>query len=143
MIIYNALLKNGYSLFKLEILEYCELADVIAREQYYIDLLVPEYNLNSIAGSRFGTKHSEEARQKMSESHKGENNPMYGKPRPVGAGSPSVQIEVFDLETRMKTIYPSMSAVAKALNCNESSIRSNIKSSKKPYKNIYMFTYKK
>jgi len=85
MIIYNALLKNGYSLFKLEILEYCELADVIEREQYYIDLLCPEYNLNQIAGSRFGSKHSEETRQKMSENRKGGKNPMYGV---LGENSP-------------------------------------------------------
>lgn len=35
--IYNALYKNGYSKFKLDILEYCEDKDlVVKREQYYI-----------------------------------------------------------------------------------------------------------
>lgn len=38
-----------------------------------------------------------------------------GRTRAEGAGSPSVAIEVFDQETGMKTIYPSMSGVGKAL----------------------------
>lgn len=44
-IIYNALLKYGYSSFKLDILEYCEPIDLIKREQYYLDKLKPEYNI--------------------------------------------------------------------------------------------------
>ena len=43
-IICSALLKNGYSGFSLEILEYCEPSEVIAREQYYLERLNPEYN---------------------------------------------------------------------------------------------------
>lgn len=34
--------KYGYSKFKLEILEYCEISNLIEREQYYLDLLKPE-----------------------------------------------------------------------------------------------------
>ena len=51
MNINKALLKYGYSGFQLEILEYCEPSDVIDREQYYIDLLVPECNILKITGS--------------------------------------------------------------------------------------------
>lgn len=43
-IIYRSLLKYGYSNFSLHILEYCDLSDLIKREQHYIDLL----NLNII-----------------------------------------------------------------------------------------------
>ena len=43
--IYSALLKHGYSNFRLEIIEYCDPSNVIEREQYYLDLLNPEYNL--------------------------------------------------------------------------------------------------
>lgn len=60
MIIYKALLKYGYSNFILDILEYCELQDVISREQHYLDLLNPEYNVLKIAGSNLGYKHTEE-----------------------------------------------------------------------------------
>ena len=42
--IYKALLKNGYSNFRLEIIEYCEPEKCIEREQYFIDLLNPQYN---------------------------------------------------------------------------------------------------
>lgn len=56
--IYNALLKNSYSNFRLEILEYCEPNKLLKREQYYIDLLQPEYNICKKAGSKLGYKHS-------------------------------------------------------------------------------------
>lgn len=63
---YSSLLKNGYSNFKLEILEYCKASDAIAREQFYITSLRPEYNLLKTAGSRFGSKHTVESKAKMS-----------------------------------------------------------------------------
>lgn len=65
MRIYKALLKYGYSNFMLEILEYCEKSCLIEKEQYYLDLLKPEYNILSKAGSTLGFKHSEETKAKM------------------------------------------------------------------------------
>lgn len=56
-LIYSAILKYDYINFQLEILEYCTPENVLSREQYYFDLLKPEYNINPIAGSRFGVKH--------------------------------------------------------------------------------------
>lgn len=44
---------------------------LIEREQHYIDALQPEYNIAPLAGSLLGFKHSEAAKQKMSEAHKG------------------------------------------------------------------------
>lgn len=70
MAIYRALLKHGYSSFTLEILEYCEPSNLIEREQYFIDLVKPEYNILQTAGSSFGFKHSEETKIKMSKAHK-------------------------------------------------------------------------
>jgi group I intron endonuclease len=61
------LLKHGYSKFKVEILEYCDLDVLIKREQYFIDLLNPEYNILKVAGSLFGYKHSPETLKKMKE----------------------------------------------------------------------------
>lgn len=94
--IYSAILKHGYSNFQLEILEYCTKEKAVSREQYYIDLFKPEYNLNSTAGSRLGSNHSEETKRKMSKSaqgrklteqtknllslaSKGVNNPNFGR----------------------------------------------------------------
>lgn len=59
------MLKYGYSGFKLEILEYCASVDLLKREQYYLDLFNPEYNLLKVAGSRLGSKYTEATKDKM------------------------------------------------------------------------------
>ena len=68
--IYKALVKYGYSNFKLEILEYSELNILIEREQYYLDLLNPQYNILKKAGSLLGFKHSEASKEMMRLAHK-------------------------------------------------------------------------
>lgn len=65
MLIHKALLKYGYSNFKLEILEYCDSSVIIQREQYCLDLLNPEYNILRQAGSSFGHTHTKETLTKM------------------------------------------------------------------------------
>jgi group I intron endonuclease len=47
----------------LEILEYCVIFNLIEREQYYISLFNPEYNILKIAGSNLGFKHSEATKE--------------------------------------------------------------------------------
>jgi group I intron endonuclease len=44
-IINNSILKYGYVNFSLDILEYCDPSSCISREQYYIDILKPQYNI--------------------------------------------------------------------------------------------------
>jgi group I intron endonuclease len=56
-LIHKALLKYGYSEFQLEILEYCKTEDLIEREQYFLNLFKPEYNILTMAGSSLGFKH--------------------------------------------------------------------------------------
>lgn len=68
--LHNALLKNGYSNFSLEILEYCDKNNAIQREQYYIDTFKPEYNILQTAGSSLGFKHSEETLKYFKEERK-------------------------------------------------------------------------
>ena len=63
----------------MEILEYCDPEDVLKREQYYIDLLKPEYNILKTAGSLFGFRHTEETKAQMSADRKGKNHPLFGK----------------------------------------------------------------
>src|SRR6266849_4113006 len=79
MYIYKAILKYGYSNFSLDILEYCEPNLLIAREQYYLDTLKPEYNILKIAHSFLGFKHSLKTRAIMSINNTGVNHPLYGK----------------------------------------------------------------
>lgn len=57
-IIYSAILKYDYINFSLDILEYCEINVLIEREQYYLYLLKPDYNLLKVANSRLGSKHT-------------------------------------------------------------------------------------
>lgn len=64
-LIHKAILKYGYSRFKLDILEYCDLKDVIKREQYYMDTLKPEYNIKKFAGSSLGFVPSSDTIEKI------------------------------------------------------------------------------
>jgi group I intron endonuclease len=79
----RALIKYGFSSFQLEILEYCDIADLNKREQYYLDTLKPRYNILKIAGSSSGHKLSEETKAKISQSLKGvyvkEKSALYGR----------------------------------------------------------------
>jgi len=76
MYICRTLLKHGYSNFSLSIIEYCSIKEIYKREDYYLNLLDPEYNILQKAGSSLGYKHSEEARKKMSIARTGKKNPM-------------------------------------------------------------------
>lgn len=110
MIISKALLKYGYSNFKLEILEYCNEDNLRNREQHYLDLLQPEYNILKIAGSSLGFKHNEESLSKL-RLHLSELNFQKG-----------IKIEVTDTETNIFTSYDSIRKAAEAINCNKSSL---------------------
>jgi group I intron endonuclease len=86
--IYNALLSHGYSAFSLTILEYIDIKDlpkdeakklIIEREQYYIDNILPEYNILKTAGSLLGFKHLDDTLIKFKKAKGNENNPMFGK----------------------------------------------------------------
>lgn len=97
-LICRALLKYGYSKFKLEILEYCEPSVLVEREQYYIDLLKPEYNILKVAGSLFGYKHTVESLQKMSEIAKNRSEETIDKLRKAALGKTYTHTE----ETKKK-----------------------------------------
>nr|YP_009568477.1 GIY endonuclease [Drechslerella brochopaga]QBL02557.1 GIY endonuclease [Drechslerella brochopaga] len=163
MAICNALIKHGYSNFSLEILEYCEAENCIEREQFYIDLYKPEYNILKFAGSNLGYKHTEETLDKLrnrkvsdevkallSAKFKGENNPMfgrvsvnhpmYGKTKPEGSGRSPQRIAVLDVLTNERTEYDSIGAASLALNIKQSRISMYFANNqKKPYKGRYVF----
>ena len=71
MTISRALIKYGYSNFILEILEYCDVSALLEREQYYLDLLKPAYNIAKIAGSTLGVPKSALTKAKISEALQG------------------------------------------------------------------------
>jgi group I intron endonuclease len=80
----SAILKHGLCMFAFVILEYCNLSDLLKREQHFLDILFSlakelRYNFNPTAGSSLGYKHTEESKAQMSDSKSGANNSMYGR----------------------------------------------------------------
>lgn len=123
--IHRALLKYGYSAFSLHILEYCNSSVLIEKEQYYMDLIKPEYNLLKTAGSSLGWKQSEEWKVKN----------ILGQPN-------RIKLIVTDLHTNISTNYDSMGLAAKALDISDTVISKYLSRNQiKPYKNRYTFKF--
>lgn len=57
--------------FDFVVLERCDIENLIATEQKYLDELHPEYNTNPIAGNMLGFRFSEERKARMSAIHTG------------------------------------------------------------------------
>ena len=136
MLIHKALLKYGYSGFKLEILEYCDKDDLLNREQYYLDLLKPEYNIYQKAGSPLGYKHREETMAKLREiaklrnevaeersrvgkmhTYRTEETKKRARERILEINQAKARIvEVTNVMTNEKIIYPTLKEAASGLN---------------------------
>lgn len=72
----NAYNKYGREAFEFEVLEIIDIDDsikenLLMREQFWIDNLKPAYNILPVAGSNLGYHHTEETKQKISNSTKG------------------------------------------------------------------------
>ncbi len=65
MPIYKAILKYGHSNFIFDIIEYCDKAETVQREQYYLDHFDFDYNVLEKANSSLGYKHTEGTIEKM------------------------------------------------------------------------------
>ena len=65
MLICLAILKYNIENFSLDILEYCSKEDVIKREQHYLDIYKPKYNILKTAGSCLGFVHTENSLSKL------------------------------------------------------------------------------
>lgn len=152
MLIYKALLAHGFANFRLEILEYCKPSLLIKREQYYIDLLKPEYNILKIAGSRLGIKHSEEVKAKIKAGALGRSEEVLAKNREhlkilnasqkqkdhlakLNASLEHIAIHakpvvVINTDNGESVEYRSMSQAAKNFNLHTETIRRCIKANK-------------
>nr|QJQ35221.1 GIY-YIG endonuclease [Fusarium ramigenum]SNU76836.1 TPA: GIY-YIG endonuclease [Fusarium oxysporum f. sp. lycopersici]SNU77060.1 TPA: GIY-YIG endonuclease [Fusarium oxysporum f. sp. cucumerinum]SNU77837.1 TPA: GIY-YIG endonuclease [Fusarium oxysporum]SNU76885.1 TPA: GIY-YIG endonuclease [Fusarium oxysporum f. sp. lycopersici] len=133
--IYGSLLKYGYSNFSLDILEYCEQPDLlIEREQYYIDLLNPEYNICKVAGSRSGCKHSPETllklknrklspqaliNLKLAKTGKAPTSPLRVINHLLATGHKTILINKKDNSIKQ---YPSIRSAAKDINATHGSL---------------------
>jgi group I intron endonuclease len=58
--------KYGEKNFRFEIVEKCNINELLVREQYYLDLFNPKYNISKIAGSNLGIKRTAETKLKKS-----------------------------------------------------------------------------
>lgn len=142
----NNHLQNAWNLYKrnnfeTRILEFLDISDflnkiekrhiILKAEQYWIDLLNPEYNIAKIAGSRLGLTHSEISRDKISKSKKGKkwsdkkreayllNKNNYGRKRlflPIR----TIEIIKFHILTPKKCRLISRKELCKKLNITES-----------------------
>jgi group I intron endonuclease len=63
--------RDGEESFRCEVLELCAPESLLIREQAYLDQLRPKYNLNLVAASMFGHRHTTEAKAKISRALKG------------------------------------------------------------------------
>jgi hypothetical protein len=138
MYICNALKYYGYSAFSFSIIEYLYIQNllknetkklILEREQYYINLLNPEYNLLKVAGSLLGYQHSEETIKKIS----GSNNHFFGKAHTLEkmsiAKGTTIYVYSSDGITLMNT-FTSAREAAKFFNVEHGSILRNAKSGK-------------
>ena len=152
MTIYKALIKYGYSQFKLDILEYCDLKQRIIREQHYFDTLNPEYNILKVAGSPLGRKHSKETIAKMRAAALGLKRSQETKDKIRAASlnrtiehknnisvAKMIPVNVTCLKTNLTVTYASIRQAAEKLNINYITLTRDVKS-QKIYKNKYKIT---
>jgi group I intron endonuclease len=149
----NSLLKYGYSNFSLDVIEYCVLDKLIEREQYYLDLLNPEYNILKIAGSRLGSKHSPETLLKFKNRKLSAEALANLKKAKAGIAplSPLRKINhllatghittVVNKENDSVKFYDSIRAAARDLGTSHNTLLNCIKTNKL-YKGIYLITKK-
>lgn len=123
--IYTSILKYGYSNFNIEILEYCELNNLIEREQYYFDLLKPNLNILKTAGSCLGFKHSLETLKKF-------------KNRQNKTGFITI---TYNLSNNTNNEYKSIRLAAKELRVSHTTLLRYIKN-QKILNNTYIITLK-
>lgn len=119
----RALLKYGFSNFRLEILEYCDKNNALVREQYYMDLLKPEYNIVEIAGSTLGYKHTPESLAKMRDfvlSDEVRDRKALSTANATAARRISVIVE--NTETKVKQEYSSLTEAGYALGVSKASV---------------------
>lgn len=149
-VIYFALLKYGHSAFRLDILEYCDPKELLAREQFYLDKFKPEYIILTTAGSSLGFKHSEETLskfklRKFSDEHL-EHTRKLGRANFIKFNkSKRLKVTIHDFNTDTTTTYDSVSEASQGINVDSKVFwtkeKAEIKSNEIiPYKGRYVIT---
>jgi len=128
--IYRALLKYGYSSFKLDILEYCNPNALIEREQYYFDLLKPEYNILKFVRSIKGFKHSKATIKLMRIAKLGSKHSEDTKFKIAANNAQAQSILVTDNRTNISKEFTSIRKAAKFVAIHHSYLAKVIKTHK-------------
>jgi len=124
--IFESILNYGHLNFSLDILEYCKPNLLLKKEQYYMDLLNPEYNICKVAGSSLGRKHSLKTKQLISNSLK-----IYS--------INILRVKVMNLETNTFLFFPNNSEAGKYLGISARTLR-KYKNESKIYLKKYIIT---
>ena len=76
----NAWNKYGEDTFEFDVLEYWEPEFLVGMEQWWMNMLQPEYNIAPVAGSRLGIPHTAKAKAKMSAANMGKKSRLGQSP---------------------------------------------------------------
>jgi len=135
---YNAINKYDLSNFTVKVLEFSPIDKLIDRENYFINIIKPEYNILKIAGRSpmLGRKHSIKTIEKISKSQKGNKfslgiirsretrdlirsnqNPISLINLPL-----AISIKVRNIKTNEIHIFPSITKAAQFLNCSKAAL---------------------
>lgn len=123
-------MKYGYLSFKLEILEYCDINNLLKREQYYLDYLKPEYNVLKVAGSMLRFKHSEYTRKLFHITRLGRIFSETARPKMSLNNHKSISVILTNIKTGNTINFRSKSKAAKYLGVSETTVRNSIKLNK-------------
>lgn len=138
--IYSAIIKYGYENFNVEILEFCNKEQLIIREQYYLDLINPEYNILKIAGSRFGHSLSNETKKLISLSNR---NTLYNKTKKdnnlVIKRRSGINVKIYNLSNELIKEFHSINSAARYLNTSATRLRRIAKGGNSYDNYIYKF----
>jgi len=134
--IFRALLKYGYSNFKLDIIEFCNPFELITRGQHYIDLIKPQYNILKFAGSLAGFKYSEDSKELIRAARLGSVISEKSKLMMSASNHRSVPVIIKNNYSGELKEFTSLSKAALYLGTYHSKVSICIKK-QKPYKGIY------
>lgn len=102
---HNILVQRKFNKIKelsYEIIEFCDKKDLIQREQYYLDTLRPELNLDKFANSRFGSKLSKESIEKRNNTIKNKGGFRHSKESKLKIGNAQLGVKRTE-EVKLKT----------------------------------------
>jgi group I intron endonuclease len=104
----NIHLQRAYNKYKensfiFRIICYCDIIDLINKEDYYFELIKPKYNICKKANSRLGMKHTEETKQKLREKANTRDFEEIAKrlPHYIKCDNPNSKIKDFGIYNKM------------------------------------------